>query len=73
LILKCRFIIAIKELYVRFSAQYRDIQRASKSLAACYRDSPNRCQTHAFLPTLTSPDRQPIAALERLEFGDIST
>jgi hypothetical protein len=39
---------------VRFkiSVQYRDIQRTSKSLAACHRACLCCCQTHAFLPTM---------------------
>jgi len=35
-------------LYVRFRAYYLDIQRASKSLAACHLDGHCCCQTHAF-------------------------
>jgi hypothetical protein len=41
-------------LGLRISEQYRDIQLASKSLAACHRDDRRYYQTHAFLPSLAN-------------------
>jgi len=38
-------------LGLRFRAQYHNNLRTSKSLAACHRDSPHNCQTHAILPS----------------------